>query len=173
MDLNINNHFIDKRSKLTDSAFEFALNMRYPVEGKAASWNVISQCIGEEYGISISEQAVSQLLKRYKDMFIINKLSDKLLQKRKAKTQEYYLKLHNKPDIKFKGALILTKSFKNVTFEIYSTEKSNMILSKTIDNHLDAVSALLVEDVTKFFGWSDLAKEVYDNIGLQRYIEVE
>lgn len=170
---NADNRFIDKRSKLTDSSFELALNMRYPIEGKIASWNTISQRIGEEYGISVSEQAVSQLLKRYQDIFIINKLSDKLLQKRKSKIQNYYMKSLNKPDIKFRGALILEKSAGDTTLKIYSTENCNMVLSKTVNGQTDAINALLVEDLTDFFGWSDLAKDIYDSIGVQRYIEVE
>lgn len=167
------NRFLDKRSKLTDSSFEFAINLRHPVEGEPLFWGTIADMIFDEYGISITEQAVLQLYNRYKNDVIITKLSEHMLEKRKEDIQDYYIKLSDKPDLKFKGVLILDQSDKHQRIKIYSTEGANLIASKTVKGVTDAIHVLLVADITDFLGWSDLAKDVYSELGVERYIEVK
>ena len=84
------------------------------------------------------------------------------------------MKSLNKPDIKFRGALILEKSAGDTRHSKYTLQKTVVwFCPKTVNGQTDAINVLLVEDLTDFFGWSDLAKDIYDSIGVQRYIEVE
>lgn len=168
------NRFIDKRSKLTDSSFHFVIDMRHPIKGKPASWKKIIEELYLNYDITLSEQGLLKIFKRYKDIFIINSLSKSLLEKRShLNHQEYYIKRHNQPDLKFKGLMVLQVKDSSTTYTIYATAHSNMILEKQTQLVHDATNALLINDVIDFFGWDDLAKDLYEKMNIQKYIEVK
>lgn len=166
------NRFTDKRSKLNDEAIELALSLRYPLIGKSASWKLITEEIEKNFGTVISEQGVSQIFNRYQDIFIITKLSEDLLAKRQSKIKDIYINIDGMPDFKFEGCLIAKIKDGDSNLKVYCTNSANMVLVKDTPNTTSAIHALLVSDITNFFGWSSAAKNIYASIGIDRYIYI-
>ena len=74
----------------------------------------------------------------------------------------YYFELEGAPDIKFTGIQLLEMQNKNELLRVYATTNANMVLYKKAGDVVQSKQALLLSEVTDFFGWSSLAKELYE-----------
>lgn len=157
------------KNKLNEEMIEFILQKRLTSKN-TPSYKQLSEDLFKEYGVKITPQGLAKMFNKVKDDYIISKI------KKHLKTKPYnqiYLTLTNQPDFQFEGYLAKTKKTDNITLNIYFTKGLNLVLQKKDGNQSKAIHALLIQDMLDFFGWSETAKSLYEDIGLKRYIEID